>query len=318
MCEPRVLCVNEVEKEAGCMNTFRPWTEEEDEILRTHFPEMGAKVASLLPGRTRGACQKRASNMNLTDRKVWTEAEEEILRANYPTMGRRVAELLPNHSDNACQMRAQILGVKKADYHRARKWTAREDDIIRENYPIMGTSVQDYLPGRTKDACQQRANFLGVVQQEYADRQMNPKNKWSREEDAVLREYYPQLGRKVVQYLPNRSETSCYTRAYKLGLKVHNWTRREDSILRKHYPVMGGKVSALLPNHTKAACIARATRLNVKIRYRWNETEDEIIRNNYPTMGGAVARLIPSHSRGACITRAGMLGVRYVGVENDN
>ena len=295
------------------MSTFLPWTPEEDRILQENFPEMGAKVADLLPGRTKGACQKRASNMGLTDRKIWTPEEEKILAEHYPEMGRRVAKLLPNHSGNACQMRAQILGVKKADYHRARKWTAHEDSIIRENYPTMGTAVQSLLTGRTKDACQQRANFLGVTQREYANRQMNPKNKWSEEEDEILREYYPQMGSRVAERLPNRSETSCYTRAYKLGLKVHNWTKREDSILRKHYPLMGGKVAALLPNHTKAACVARATRLAVKIRYRWNESEDDIIRSCYPSMGGAVAKLIPSHSRGACITRAGMLGVRYLG-----
>lgn len=274
---------------------------------------MGAKVADLLPGRTKGACQKRASNMGLTDRKVWTSEEEEILKQNYPSMGRRVARLLPNHSGNACQMRAQILGVKKADYHRAQKWSIREDTIIRENYPAMGTGVQKLLSGRTKDACQQRANFLGVTQQEYVGRQTCARNKWSQWEDDILREHYPKIGCRAAEYLPSRSETSCYTRAYKLGLKVQSWTRREDSILRKNYPIMGGKVAALLPKHTKAACVARATRLSLKIRCRWSESEDEIIRVHYPAMGGEVVRLIPSHSRGACITRAGMLGVHYAG-----
>ena len=295
------------------MNSFRPWTPEEDDILRKYFPQMGAKAATLLSGRTRGACQKRASNMGLTDRKVWTPEEEALLREKYPTMGRKVAGLLPNHSANACQMRAQVLGVRKADYHRAKKWSTEEDDVIREHYPYMGTGVQSYLPGRTRDACQQRANLLGVVQQCYSDRDMSPKNKWSEEEDAILREHYPVMGRRVAELLPHRSETSCYTRAYKLGVKVHNWTRKEDNILRKHYPVMGGKVAALLPHHTKAACIARATRLNVKVRYRWSEEEDQLIRTYYPSMGGAVVRMIPTHSRGACITRAGMLGVKYLG-----
>lgn len=88
--------------------------------------------------------------------------------------------------------------------------------------------------------------------------------RWTREEDDIIRQFYPTEGVGVCRMLPNRTEGACQARAQKLH--VHSgkrWTKEEDDILREFYPVDGCGVFTRLPYRSKAACHIRASTLGL-------------------------------------------------------
>ena len=111
--------------------TSKPWTPQEDEILRENFPMRGAlECAELLPGRTHYAIVTRCGTLGVrTDPKrlrvvrqqallkcrdaliVWTPEADDALRRIYPTQGMEGALLaFPGRTrksikNRACQLR---------------------------------------------------------------------------------------------------------------------------------------------------------------------------------------------------------------------
>lgn len=87
--------------------------------------------------------------------------------------------------------------------------------------------------------------------------------KWSKEEDDILREYYPSIGSKVYTMLNMRSESACRTRANQLNIYTgrHFWSEEEDNILKEYYPSMGAKVASKLPGRSERACNIRARKI---------------------------------------------------------
>ena len=231
------------------------WTQEEDDILRTHYVSMGPRVVNMLPGRTWGACKTRARQLGLaTKNRLWTKAEDDILRANYVSMGLRVVDILPGRTREACKTRARQLGLNTGKYI---PWTEQEDNILRANYVSMGLRVVDILPGRTREACKTRARQLGLNTGKYIP--------WTEQEDNILRANYVSMGLRVVGILPGRTRNACKTRARQLGLATKNksWAKTEDNILRVNYVSMGPRVVDLLPGRTLKACRRRACRLGL-------------------------------------------------------
>ena len=195
----------------------RVWSENELEILKEHYPQLGRRTAKLLPGRTETACGGMAKKLGLTkkgrvfsDKTPWTEDEIHVLREAYPKSGvSGVQKLLPHRSSSACSNMAIRLGLTAKQSKEQIVWSDTEIEILKEHYPDMGKDVTRLLPGRTAATCQRIACDLGLsIRGHY----------FSEEEDAILREYYHREGKEVSQRLPGRSESSCVQRARKLGL----------------------------------------------------------------------------------------------------
>ena len=94
------------------------WTKMEDDVLRSNYPDIGWKVCYIIPGRTKAACQIRASILGISYNnhyKEWTEEEKEIMRSFYPTIGSMVYEMLPNRSIHAIYRYAIDNGLKVSD-----------------------------------------------------------------------------------------------------------------------------------------------------------------------------------------------------------
>lgn len=107
------------------------------------------------------------------------------------------------------------------------RWSAEEDAILREYYPVEGTRVVKRLPGRTKAACMWRVRKLGLYFtgdfRKIRSRSRKPvkrKDAWTKEEEDVLRRYYFTEGTKVYLRLNSRTRDACKARAEKLGLKT--------------------------------------------------------------------------------------------------
>lgn len=91
-----------------------------------------------------------------------------------------------------------------------KKWTVEEDAIILARYAMEGSTIAQYLPGRSANAIGQRALKLGVS---FEDTQ-----RWTPDEDVILRRDYPTLGSNIPALLNTRTRRSIATRASTLGI----------------------------------------------------------------------------------------------------
>lgn len=92
----------------------------------------------------------------------WTPAEDAVLKRRWREEGNRCAASLPGRSVAACEARANRLGLKVAA---RRRWTWREDAVVRAHYPAMGGGALEasgLLPGRGAQEIRNRANRLGL------------------------------------------------------------------------------------------------------------------------------------------------------------
>lgn len=90
------------------------WTDEEIDILKANYYNLGKDVVDLLPGRTAETCQKKASALGLIDGSAfWSEAEDDIMRLYYPKEGYGVLKRLPGRNEGSCLQRALKLGLRR-------------------------------------------------------------------------------------------------------------------------------------------------------------------------------------------------------------
>lgn len=88
------------------------WTADEIGILKSNYCKLGKAVVDLLPGRTVSTCQKKASDLGLTDQNAfWSDEEDAVMRAYYPKEGYGVLQRLPGRNEASCLQRALKLGL---------------------------------------------------------------------------------------------------------------------------------------------------------------------------------------------------------------
>lgn len=240
------------------LNQWRPWSVEEDEIIRKFYPSEGLETCSRLSNRTKNSVRDRACFLGIArSNYYWKKEEDDILRKYHPKEGTTVCSRLPGRTRNAIKARLATLGIVAPN----NRWTKEEDNILQEYYPIEGLAACSRLPGRTRAATQQRAVNLGLTMS----------SRWTEEEDNILREQYPIEGMAVCSRLPGRSRNSVMQRVFRLNLTVSSrWTKEEDDILRTHYPKEGVAVCSRIPGRTKeATVVAQAERLGMSYgKYR--------------------------------------------------
>lgn len=198
-------------------NKIKQWTEEEDVILRKYYFNDGDDVCNRLVGRTRSACKTRAGLLGLKHNKqhsrhLWTEEEDEIMRKYYPLEGISAFKRLKNRSKSVCRNRATTLGLKVNKVRS--QWTQEEDDILRQYYSKDGADVYKRFHNRTKMACLNRIAILNR-----RGESLNGKiKKWTKEEDDIIKKYYPSEGVEIYKRLYGRTARACQARAYVLGV----------------------------------------------------------------------------------------------------
>lgn len=78
--------------------------------------------------------------------------------------------------------------------------------------------------------------------------------------------YYPQYGRRTIDFLPHKTISSITCRANELGLYVERcnvFSEEEDEIIKKYYPIEGLEVYRRLNNKSKKQCSKRVRSLNI-------------------------------------------------------
>ena len=205
---------------------------------------------------------------NPKQRRQWTEEEDEICRKYYPSEGSSINKRLHGRTRQACRLRARFLGIssnKEVRYMRSNSWTPEEIEILKKYYPEEGARVVKRLPNRTATNCTSKASELKIrstgAKKEYA--------RWTKEDNEILRKYYPIEGEACFTRFPYRTYRACQAHARKIGLaKPHMlpWTEEEERILRENYPVMRTQITELLPHRSKAACTLRASQKKISSR----------------------------------------------------
>ena len=182
-----------------------------------------------------------------------------------------------------------------------KEWTQEEDDVLKLNYPKIGSKCSKLLKGRTEYACNCRARKLKIKRIEL----------WTQIEDDILRKHYLSLRSNIIDLLPERTAMACYARARQLGLlkKVERWSAKEEEILIANYPDMGGDVYKLLPGRDRGSCNAKANQLGIRVNSVWTEDEIKTLVEQYPILGINVYTVLPNKSYNACILKASKIGL---------
>jgi hypothetical protein len=277
----------------GAKQPPRPWTNEEDDILRKEYPSRGWLVSEDLQ-RSAYAVRNRAKLLGVKTslkRKYigkWSEADDEVLRTHYATDPVKALELLPARTKEQIRHRAHKLGLKVEKGHRVGQWEPREDRILKRLYPKGGVMpVMEQLPRRSRMSVMKRAQHFGLTR-------VAP---WTRKETKTLREVYPDGGIVACrEHFPDKSDASINHKVRKLGLvrNLEGWTDQEIAILHEFYPKEGRVgVMARLPHRTYGTIAYKCRTLGIKFDGWWTEEQIEMVRTHYPKLGAkAVAEMV--------------------------
>lgn len=142
----------------GCRGkSAAPWTEEEKEILRTHYArgEGITRVMARLSGRSRNTIFTMAATLGITSARTWSETEYRILKAHYPAEGASVARRLPGRTADAVKVKACELGLSfcgDGRHGRQRMWQPEELALLAANLHLSPARLVLWFPGRSRVA----------------------------------------------------------------------------------------------------------------------------------------------------------------------
>ncbi|EQA1622865.1 hypothetical protein V5K00_RS12075 [Enterobacter asburiae] len=163
-------------------NNRARWTAGDLTFLENNYSSMSvADIADRL-GRTLGAVGLMADKLGCRRKKnvPWSEAEMDIIRDHYArgTEARSLIRLLPGRSVNAIFSMAETLRVQSGRF-----WGDAELEILKADYPRVGTAVTERLPGRNTVSVRIMARRLGLKKSHSSEVGFRP---WSDEEWTLL------------------------------------------------------------------------------------------------------------------------------------
>lgn len=197
-----------------------------------------------------------------------------IKRANYVPI---IFIVDTSNEDIPTGLGSSIVKIPKFHY-KAKKWTPKEDEFLKQFYPIIGTDAAECIDGARAVDCFTRYLYITNTAVSYGDEQndvkivkeetgdedptaKDNKKEWTPEEDEILKLNYAAEGMAVYKRFANgRTAAECIKRAVELGIVKKStgvWTDAEDLILTEYYPTMGNDVVNMLPGRTSIACSRR-------------------------------------------------------------
>ncbi len=147
--------VRSAARSMGCLSgnkTYEPWTDEEKEIVRTHYAKGTAHVVALLPNRTRQTIQWMASKLGVVSARSWSRDEERILMTYYPQQGISVAERLQGRTAEAVKLKACDMGIRYQGGECARQqiWSEEEKRLLARNDHLIFPELLRLFPHRSR------------------------------------------------------------------------------------------------------------------------------------------------------------------------
>ena len=173
---------------SGITNKNNPWSPEEDEIIKANYSKKNTDLTSLIPNKSKGAIQQRASILGVKVINNWTEEEIRWMQDNSYFYTKE--ELIDKIGKSWLQIKRILKKYGLKYCTKIVKWTEEEDNIIKKYYPKEGGNVYLRLKNRTYNTVMGRASALGIKYDNEENR------KWTEEEDTIIKENYIKLGKK--------------------------------------------------------------------------------------------------------------------------
>lgn len=286
------------------------WTDEEIEILKEYYEEKGSKwLASQKLARTSSAISSKAAELGYKPKYIaWTKEEDEILRKYYLEKGPLwlSKNLLKNRTRFSISQRALDFKLNGTSV----PW-AEEDIKVLYKYHTVKTPKEiqkEFIPHRKVTSVRDKMHSLGLSI-------IKEKQYFTKEQDEILKKYYPTEGSKVIDRLPGVKLNAIHGRANRLGIKYcckGTWSQEEENILIKYYESEGPTaVLNRLHNRNMYSVKYKASSLGLKyLGDSWTSDEDEIIRNFYSKEGIKISEKLPNRTVQSIMRRANKLGIK--------
>jgi hypothetical protein len=192
-----------------------------------------------------------------------------------------------------------------------RRWTAKEDEIIR-TYP---TNAAAYLlrHSRTRGAVRDRRRQFGAS--------MAPacwvNRPWTASEDEVVRSNPVKVAIGLLGATRTEIAVRLRRRAIGASTPVDHWTKLEDRRIRRTAQLPLAKVVRLFQNRTAIAIVARRCKLGCQRKLGpinpWKGTELKLLRQMWPSRKlPDIVDAIPRHTIEGIRGKAAQLGLRKV------
>lgn len=187
-------------------------------------------------------------------------------------------------------------------------WSQEDIELLQKYYCEIGTAISEILTKRrTKQAIMSKANLLGL----------SFLNKWTSEEDTILKDYYPQIGIDVCKMLKNRTKSQIQNRAFYLNIKSTKvWSEEELSILKEKYPQIGIQVKQYISNRSISSIYLKIRELGLKHVIQWTKHEKDILQKYYPIMGYNCKKFLPNRSIAAIQCKSKEMNLKYIDCNN--
>lgn len=191
------------------------------------------------------------------------------------------------------------------------KWTEEDLNLLREQYPLVGSKIPELRKKFTTKQINNRAVNLQLVKH---DNHVG-KNNWNAYQESLLRERYPYVGYNIPELLQVFSIGQIRNKAHYLGLKSYNvWTSFERNLLIKEYPTKGYNIPELLDRFPKTSIINKAGRLGLKRRkpLLWTPKMVELLKAKYSELGSDIPELLVTLTKDQIRGKASSLGLKRV------
>lgn len=213
-----VRCIREIKE-----FEYNSWLDWEDDILKKYYPTEGSNCLDRINKkrkelglylRTRNSINHHCSNLKIEcEEYFWSKKNIELLRQYYPTEGTSCYKRFNNMKES--QIRSAAIRYK---IYRKKLWSLEEDSTMVKYYPTEGGDCYKRLQNKTKQQTMKHARLLNLK----ANTSMSSADRWTKEDDNIIREYYPIEGKKCYKRISGTTESTVTDRACFLGVKYIN------------------------------------------------------------------------------------------------
>ncbi|HJB28348.1 MAG TPA: hypothetical protein IAA06_06095 [Candidatus Blautia faecavium] len=237
-----------------------------------------------------------ADKIRLLESGSWTETEDSLLRQYYDNGNgiEKLLEFLPGRSRQAIVRRAGRIGICAQ-----RKYLVSEAlrNDIQKHYSLKNgwDILTEKYPDLTKAQITNIANRLGLTIREARD-------KWTEEEDSILRENQGMPIQNLMELIPRRSKASITGRKHSLGIrsirKRHKWTEEELTTLREHRELSCKEIiSQYLPGLTVSMVDRKRKEMGYSSQQAWPEEKVTIFKAAFESGGRNAVKRLPEFAR---------------------
>lgn len=162
---------------------YKNWTDKENKVLCENWKDGKDILLKIFVDREWNSIKSQAMRLGIVNgTKNWTKEEEKQFVNLYNQYGTKAYEMMPTRNRNACISKRRKLALKISDKRIGKKFTYKEDEVIKRFYPLIGTKCNIYLNNKTKNQVRSRANKLGISKNKnnkykYVSKDKR-KNKW--------------------------------------------------------------------------------------------------------------------------------------------